>query len=67
VSRMLHLLNSFKCCVIIGGKLQVTLLSCRIMVLDKGRIAEFDEPSKLLADQNSIFCRLAAKHGLIAE
>jgi len=34
------------------------------MVLDKGRVAEFDEPSKLLANQDSIFYGLAAKHGL---
>jgi len=37
------------------------------MVLDKGRIAEFDSPAKLLADQNSIFYGLATKHGLVAE
>ena len=37
------------------------------MVLDKGRVVEFDETSKLLANENSIFYRLAIDHGLITE
>jgi len=43
------------------------MLCYRILVLDKGRVAEFDSPSKLLADQKSIFYGLAVKHGLAAE
>jgi len=39
----------------------------RILVLDKGHVAEFDAPSKLLANQKSIFYGLAVKHGLAAE
>jgi hypothetical protein len=35
--------------------------SSRIMVLDEGQVREFDSPSRLLADENSIF------HGMVAE
>jgi len=37
------------------------------MVLDKGRMVEFDETSKLLANQHSVFYRLAKDHGLVTE
>ena len=33
--------------------------SNRVMVLDKGQIAEFDSPSNLLADTKSIFYGMA--------
>ena len=38
---------------------------CRILVLDKGRIAEFDSPTSLLNRKSSIFHSLAKEAGLI--
>ncbi|KAJ8280519.1 hypothetical protein GJAV_G00055820 [Gymnothorax javanicus] len=44
----------------IAHRLQ-TVLSCdRIMVLSHGQVVEFDEPSKLLANENSHFCAMLA-------
>ncbi|XP_041095662.1 multidrug resistance-associated protein 5-like [Polyodon spathula] len=38
-----------------------TVLSCdRIMVLNQGEVVEFDEPSNLLANENSRFCAMLA-------
>jgi ATP-binding cassette, subfamily C (CFTR/MRP), member 1 len=37
------------------------------MVLDKGRIVEFDAPKKLLSNTNSIFFSMAKSAGLISE
>jgi len=42
-------------------------MCCRIMVLDKGRVAEFDVTSRLLANQDSIFYGLAKEHGVVTE
>lgn len=39
--------------------------SDRVLVLDKGMIAEYDTPAALLADENSIFYGMAKKSGLI--
>jgi ABC-type multidrug transport system fused ATPase/permease subunit len=39
--------------------------SDRILVLDKGSIAEFDAPQKLLDDDQSIFYSMAKQAGLI--
>ena len=36
----------------------------RIMVLDKGKVIEFDTPSNLLADRNSSFYLLANDAGV---
>ena len=35
------------------------LISCRIMVLDSGRIKEFDAPQTLLLNKQSLFYSLA--------
>ncbi len=40
------------------------LVSFRIMVLDAGQIAEFDNPQALLADKSSIFYGMAKDAGL---
>ncbi|XP_048836747.1 multidrug resistance-associated protein 5 isoform X1 [Brienomyrus brachyistius] len=38
-----------------------TVLNCdRVMVLNQGQVVEFDEPSKLLANENSRFCAMLA-------
>nr|XP_053629707.1 ATP-binding cassette sub-family C member 5-like [Cherax quadricarinatus] len=39
-----------------------TVMSCsRVMVLDDGKVAEFDTPSTLLADPSSMFSKMVAK------
>jgi len=48
-------------------EMEIDVFFDRIIVLDKGRIAEFDEPSKLLINPESIFYGLAKEHGLVAE
>lgn len=35
----------------------------RVMVLDAGRVIEFDSPQALLANHNSVFYSLAHSHG----
>ena len=39
----------------------------RVMVLDRGRIAEFDTPANFLADKNSIFFGMAENAGLVSK
>jgi len=39
--------------------------SDRVLVLDKGKVMEFDTPSTLLKDQESIFYSLAKESDLI--
>ncbi|XP_051952983.1 ATP-binding cassette sub-family C member 5-like [Xyrauchen texanus] len=54
--------NAFQDCttLTIAHRLN-TVLSCdRIMVLNQGQVVEFDEPSKLLANENSRFCAMLA-------
>lgn len=37
----------------------------KIIVMDQGRVAEFDSPAGLLADKSSIFYSLASEAGLV--
>ena len=38
---------------------------CRILVLDQGHVEEFDTPTKLLEQQNTIFYSMMMNAGLI--
>ncbi|XP_076138611.1 ATP-binding cassette sub-family C member 5 [Alosa pseudoharengus] len=44
----------------IAHRLQTVLNCDRIMVLNQGQVVEFDEPSRLLANENSRFCAMLA-------
>ncbi|XP_072048673.1 ATP-binding cassette sub-family C member 5-like [Amphiura filiformis] len=44
----------------IAHRLQTVLDSDKIMVIDNGKVAEFDTPSNLLADSNSLFSFMVA-------
>uniref|UniRef100_UPI0037E704EC LOW QUALITY PROTEIN: ATP-binding cassette sub-family C member 5 n=1 Tax=Semicossyphus pulcher TaxID=241346 RepID=UPI0037E704EC len=54
--------SSFQDCttLTIAHRLHTVLASDRIMVLNQGQVAEFDEPSKLLANENSRLCSMLA-------
>uniref|UniRef100_A0A8B9L4N1 ATP-binding cassette sub-family C member 5 n=1 Tax=Astyanax mexicanus TaxID=7994 RepID=A0A8B9L4N1_ASTMX len=54
--------NSFQDCTTLTIAHRVhTVLNCdRIMVLNQGQVVEFDEPSRLLANENSRFCAMLA-------
>lgn len=41
------------------------ILPCRVMVMDKGLIAELDKPETLLNDENSVFHSMAKSAGLV--
>ena len=49
----------------IAHRLHTILDSTRILVLDKGRVVEFDKPDNLLADSESQFYSLAKDAGLV--
>ena len=49
----------------IAHRLNTILDNNRVMVLDQGRIAEFDTPDNLLADKQSIFHGMAKNAGLV--
>nr|XP_046244081.1 multidrug resistance-associated protein 5 [Scatophagus argus]XP_046244082.1 multidrug resistance-associated protein 5 [Scatophagus argus]XP_046244083.1 multidrug resistance-associated protein 5 [Scatophagus argus] len=54
--------SSFQDCttLTIAHRLHTVLASDRIMVLNQGQVVEFDEPSKLLANENSRLCSMLA-------
>ena len=49
----------------IAHRLHTILDSTRVLVLDSGRVAEFDTPQSLLQDPNSIFHSLAKDAGIL--
>ncbi|KAG1740326.1 P-loop containing nucleoside triphosphate hydrolase protein [Suillus lakei] len=49
----------------IAHRLNTIMESDRVLVLDVGRIAEFDAPSKLMENQSSIFHSMAMEAGLV--
>ncbi|XP_062328221.1 multidrug resistance-associated protein 5 isoform X3 [Osmerus eperlanus] len=54
--------NAFQDCttLTIAHRLHTVLNCDRIMVLNQGQLVEFDEPSNLLANENSRFCAMLA-------
>ena len=62
--------NSVLCVVVCGCMLQLNVqlehkYSYRVMVLDSGRIAEYDSPTSLLSNQKSTFYSMAKDAGLV--
>ncbi|MED6246555.1 Multidrug resistance-associated protein 5 [Ameca splendens] len=54
--------SSFQDCttLTIAHRLHTVLSSDRIMVLNQGQVVEFDEPARLLANENSRLCSMLA-------
>ena len=51
----------------IAHRINTIMDNNRVMVMDKGKIVEFDTPSKLLEYEDSIFYGMAKESGLITE
>ncbi|EDK46913.1 hypothetical protein LELG_05094 [Lodderomyces elongisporus NRRL YB-4239] len=56
-----------KTIITIAHRLNTILDSDRILVLEKGEVAEFDTPEVLLSDKNSLLYSLAKQGGFIEE
>lgn len=59
--------NQFKECTIltIAHRLNTIIDNHRIMVLDRGKLVEFDTPKNLLSNNSSIFYSMAKDSGLV--
>lgn len=59
--------DQFKDCTVltIAHRLNTVMDSSRIMVIDRGRVAEFDSPENLLDDTSSIFYTMAKDANVI--
>ncbi|XP_045132970.1 multidrug resistance-associated protein 5-like isoform X4 [Portunus trituberculatus] len=55
--------NAFKSCtmITIAHRLNTVMLCSRVMVLDDGKVMEFDTPRTLLANNSSMFSKMVAK------
>lgn len=60
-------LTAFFFVLLNSHRLNTIIESTRVLVLDQGRVAEFDVPTVLLADKSSRFYSMALEAGLVQE
>lgn len=58
--------SKFTACTVltIAHRLYTVMDSDKVLVMDAGRVAEFDTPARLLQDQKSLFARMAQQAGI---